>query len=170
MPKCRYCGGTTWEDETVCSYCGQTIARQSGAPAAAQPPPRKVAPPPPQSRATPRLTGELATAVSRYMAAGYSLTARTQSMAILERRVPFNELLLVIGLLLFWPLLIFPLAPKLRKVYRVHLSADDDGPVIEVGGTLEEFERDRKRRRTIGWIVLGVIAVVLFIIVASGTS
>jgi hypothetical protein len=57
--------------------------------------------------------------------------------------------------------------PGTRKAYRAQLNVNHDGLVNEFGGTIAEFERDKKRARTTGLIILGV-AIALFACVVLG--
>jgi uncharacterized membrane protein YvbJ len=149
MKKCPFCAEEIQDEAVVCKHCGRDLTA-------------------PQPKDSAVLRESLEKTVRRYMLYGYGLVSQIETSAVMERRAPVNATTMIAAVLLLWPAAILYAIPGLRKAYRAQLNVDPNGQVNEFGGTIAEFERDRGRAKTTGWILLGVaIALLICVIVGS---
>jgi hypothetical protein len=137
MKKCPFCAEEIQDEAVVCKHCGRDLSA-----------------PRPMELAT--LKDNLGKVIQKYSSYGYEVFSKMDTGAILERRAPINVVTMIGLVLLFWPGAIIYAIPGARKRYHAQLNANLDGHIDEFGGTVEQFERDKKRAQIIGWIILGI--------------
>jgi hypothetical protein len=151
MKKCQFCAEEIQDEASVCKHCGRDLNA-----------------PPPQDLST--LKSKLESEIQKYMSYGYELVSRMDTAAILERRAPINWATLIALILLLWPVAIIYAIPGTRKAYRAQLNVSNDGMLTEFGGTISEYERDRSKAATTGWILLAIMVVLLICVIISSMN
>ncbi len=148
MKKCPFCAEEILDEAVVCKHCGRDLNA-------------------PQPKDLAILKDKLEETVRKYLTHDYELVSKTDTNAIVERRAPIIVTKMIAAILLFWPVAILYAIPGTRKMHRAQLNVQPDGRVDEFGGTIGEFERNKGKAQTTGWILLGVAVVIWIFIIAS---
>ena len=151
MKKCPFCAEEIQEEAIVCKHCGRDLT-------------------PSASKDLSTVKTGLENAIREYISFGYEIVSRLETAAVLERRAPVNVPTLIALFLMFWPAALVYIIPGVRKSYRVQLAVSAGGQLDESGGTLDKYEHDTQRAKMIGWILLGILALLVFAAMASSMS
>ena len=92
--------------------------------------------------------------VQRYVSNGYEIKTRMDSSAVLSKKAPINWVWMTLLILFFLPGVAIYAA--VRKDYQANLGISPEGLLTEAGGTLEKYERDRKKSLIISLVSSGV--------------
>lgn len=151
MKVCPFCAEEIQDEAIVCKHCGRDLNAPQPASLAAQ-------------------KAKLDQVVKKYVEYGYSLVSRLETVVTLERRAAAQALQIISLALIMWPLAIVYALPGTRKLYRVQLAVNDQGDVEELGGTIDQFQRDRERGRKTWTIVLIVTVALLACVIVSSIA
>ena len=159
--KCLSCGA----ESSVSSITGfqQTAARGTVTPVTQIQSSQKLLE---QKPSTEKNTPNLEGIIHRYLSYGYDLISDTEATAIMQGRAPINPVIMLAWVIMFFPIAIYYAIPDKRKLYRVQLDISNEGQINESGGTIEQFEQDKKRAWKTGWVLL-IIAIPVFICIVS---
>jgi len=150
MKRCPFCAEEIQDEAVVCKHCGRDLDGST-------------------TRDTAARESVLQKTIQRYLSYGYNVVTQIENTAVMERRAPVNATTMIAAVLFMWPVAILYAIPGLRKKYSVQINADSKGRAIELGGTISEYEQDRKKAKTWGWVLLS-IAIVLVLLVIIGSS
>jgi uncharacterized membrane protein YvbJ len=151
MKKCPFCAEEIQDEALVCKHCGRDINA-------------------PQPKDLSTLKSKLESEIQKYMSYGYELVSRMDTAAILERRAPINWATMIALILLLWPVAIIYAIPGTRKAYRAQLNVTNDGMLTEFGGTISEYERDKSKATTTGWILFAIVVILFICIIISSMN